>query len=405
MTVTVWLTSGSVAGGLVGYLFHVLMGRMLSVEDYGLLTALLALTVVIATPLGALTMVISREVSVCRARNARGAIAQLYAWVAKRALIASATFAVAVAIFSSEIQTFLHAPSVTAILMLVGLFLMAAPQAVNNAFLQGMQHFAWLSVNGVLSTGLKTIFATVLVWVGFGVSGAVGGTLIAAGLFWCLTYTIVRSDLKQGLGKSGNRPAFPIRAMLSVLVANTAFAAMTQLDMVLVKHYFAEQEVGIYAAVSIVGKAVIYLPGGIVLALYPMTTENFSRGKPSIHLLVQALAITAILCTGGALFYLLFGESILTTLYGERYRAGGALLTYYGFAILPMALVLVFEHYLIARGRVLFAYLFLGVVPLQIGAIHWYHDSLFTVITVIAASGLVTLLIGTGFLWRTYRTQ
>jgi len=178
---------------------------------------------------------------------------------------------------------------------------------------------------------------------------------------------------------------------------------MTQLDMVLVKYYFTQQEAGYYAAASILGKAVLFLPGGIVMALYPMVAENHARGQTSAHLLAQALGLTVSLCVFGAAFYWFFGEGVVILLYGASYQESGPLLKYFGLAILPMAVVLVVVHFLIAKGRVIFAYLFLPVAPLQMAAIHWFHDSLFSIITVIGVSGMATMCIGVGFLWREFQ--
>ena len=105
----------------------------------------------------------------------------------------------------------------------------------------------------------------------------------------------------------------------------------------------------------------------------------------------------------GAVFYFLFGEGIVALLYGEHYRGAGEVLKFYGFAILPMALVLVAEHFLIAKGRVLFAYLFLFIAPLQLIAVHFFHDSMQMVLAVVGMSGLILALLGYGLLWSAYK--
>jgi hypothetical protein len=68
-----------------------------------------------------------------------------------------------------------------------------------------------------------------------------------------------------------------------------------------------------------------------------------------------------------------------------------------------MALVLVAERFLIAKGRVLFAYLFVLFAPLQLLAIHLFHDSLQMVVVVMGASGLLLVVLGYGLMWRVYR--
>jgi O-antigen/teichoic acid export membrane protein len=400
-----WLIIGGIVCGVLGYVFQVLMGRMLSVQEFGLLSALMALLMIVGAPLNALIMLVSREVSTHRARQDYGSIFHFFYSSNLRTALIVLVFITVFLLSTGKVQVYLKTSESAAIYLLAVLFFFGPPQAINDAFLQGVQSFKWLSATGVLGRIIKTIGAVMLVWAGYGVAGVLGGMILSSVVVWWVTYRVLNHTLTIGRGRPYQLTPISFRSLLPVLLANTAFAVMTQLDMILVKYYFPPQEAGLYAAASILGKAVLYLPGGIVVALYPMTAENHARGESSVNLLVQAFVVAAALCTAGAFFYLVFGESVVTALYGERYQEAGVLLKYYGFAILPMALILVIEHFLIAKRRVLFAYLFLTVAPLQIGAIYWLHDSLLTVLAVIAVTGFTTLFVGTAFLWRGYRRQ
>ena len=68
-----------------------------------------------------------------------------------------------------------------------------------------------------------------------------------------------------------------------------------------------------------------------------------------------------------------------------------------------MALVMVAEHFLIAMGQVLFAYLFAVVAPLQLLAIYFYHETLLNVIIILGVSGALLVIIGYSLLWRNYK--
>ena len=398
-----WLFVGGIAGGVLGYVFQVLMGRMLSTQEYGLFSAMMALIIVLAAPLGTLLMVISRKISEYRARQDVGSIAHFYYSINIRASVVGALIFGVYLLFAPQIQSYLKAPSVIPVYLLGALLFLSIPPAINNAFLQGLQRFIWLSASGSFGTLLKIIFATVLVWLGYGLEGALGGTILAVIAGWLITYGALHRPLAAGRGKPFQAAHLSIKPALSVLAANVAFAAMTQLDIVLVNYYFPAHEAGLYAAASILGKAVMYLPGGIAAALFPMVAENQALSQSSAHLMLQAVGFTALLSGVGAVFYFLFGERIIVLLYGENYRGAGDVLKFYGFAIFPMALVMVAEYFLIAQGRVLFAYLFVFTAPLQLTAFYFYHDSLQTVVAVMGASGLLLVLFGYGLLWREFK--
>jgi O-antigen/teichoic acid export membrane protein len=139
------------------------------------------------------------------------------------------------------------------------------------------------------------------------------------------------------------------------------------------------------------------------MALFPMVAENHADGKSSAHLLLQAVVITALLCTIGAFFYYYFSDLIVVLLYGENYRSAGEILKYFGFAMVPMALILVAENFLIAMGKVIFAYLFVILTPFQLLAIYYFHDSMLDIVIILGISGIILTIFGYGLLWRTFR--
>ena len=398
-----WLFVGGVAGGILGYLFQIIMGRMLSVSEYGIFSALMAMIVVIRAPMTTLSMIISRRVSTYRSEQDNGKLGYLFYWINRKLLLIAVVLIVLVVFNIKPLQNFLLIEKSAHLYLLLIILLIAFPQAVNNAYLQGLQYFKWLSVSGVLATLLKIIITVILIYFGLGVAGALGGVIFSTFIILILTYVVLRPSLSKNNASISNTTHLLFKSAMPVLLANVAFAVMTQIDMVLVKYYFSEQEVGIYAAASILGKAVMYLPGGIAMALFPMVAENHASGKSSAHLMFQAVGVTALLSLTGALFYYFFADSIIVLLYGTDYKEAANVLKYFGFAILPMALVMVAEHFLIAMGRVLFAYLFMVVAPLQLIAIYYYHDTLLDIVAVLSISGIILVVSGYGLLWRTFK--
>lgn len=398
-----WLVVGGVAGGILGYLFQIIMGRMLSVSEYGIFSALMAMIVVIGAPMTTLSMIISRRVSTYRSEQDNGKLGYLFYWINRKLLLIAVVLIVLVVFNIKPLQNFLLIEKSAHLYLLLIILLIAFPQAVNNAYLQGLQYFKWLSVSGVLATLLKIIITVILIYFGLGVAGALGGVIFSTFIILILTYVVLRPSLSKNNASISNTTHLLFKSAMPVLLANVAFVVMTQIDIVLVKYYFSEQEAGIYAAASILGKAVMYLPGGIAMALFPMVAENHASGKSSAHFMFQAVGVTALLSLTGALFYYFFADSIIVLLYGTDYKEAANVLKYFGFAILPMALVMVAEHFLIAMGRVLFAYLFMVVAPLQLIAIYYYHDTLLDIVAVLSISGVILVVSGYGLLWRTFK--
>jgi O-antigen/teichoic acid export membrane protein len=403
---SLWLSSVGVAGGILGYVFQILMGRLLTPADFSLFSALMGLTMFFMSPMGAMGMLVSKRVSVLRVFSKYDVMRHLYLRSHFILALVGVGFIAILAIASPTFQEYLKATSPIPIWIFSTVIVFSALNTITNAFFQGQQQFAWLGFAGLAATLARILFSVTFVSLGWGVSGAIFGVLLSIGLVWCVgtAYTLKKLP-SRGMNRQHPLDPFPVRTVMPVLVANVAFAAMTQLDVVLVNYYFETEEAGLYAAASILGKAVLYLPGGLVMVLFPMAAEQHAAKKASKHLLVQAAGATVLFCGAAAIFCGLLGPVLVEVFYGPQYSKAGTLLAYYGWAILPMALVMVAEHFLIAKGRVVFAWLFLAVAPFQLLVIHLWHPSLESVILVLGVGGCVMVIIGYGMLFRVYLRQ
>jgi len=395
-----WMILSTLAAGTLAYVFQILMGRILSPNEYGLFSAMMGLFAILAAPSSTLMMVISRKVSQYRAEHDAGSITHFYYWINIRTVIFGGLVFGVFLFFAPQIQLYMKAASIMQVYLIGFLVLITFMPIINNAFLQGIQSFLWLSASGSLWALLKIIFSFALVFIGFGVSGAIGGIILSSLLISFITYYALYQQLSVGRDKSYREQHLTFKPVLPVLLANIAFTGITQLDIVLVNYYFSAQDTGFYAAASILGKAVMYLSGSIAMALFPMVAELHTRSESSLHLLLQAVGLTALLSGTGAIFYFMFGEAIIVLFFGEEYRTAGTILKFYGFAALPMALVMVVEHFLIAKGRVLFAYLFILILPLQLIAVYFYHSNLLMIVSIVGGSSLLVAILGFGLLFR-----
>lgn len=216
-----------------------------------------------------------------------------------------------------------------------------------------------------------------------------------------MTYLPIRLTVAKPVGR--HQMHLSIKGAFPVLLANLSFAVMIQLDMLLVKHYFEANLLGLYAAAAVMGKAVMYLPGAIAISLFPMVADNESRAESSAHLLLNAIILTVGLSGAGALIYYLFPKPIISLLYGPNYLPAADVLRYFGLAMMPMALIFVAENFLIAKGRVVFAYLMMMAIPFILYAVHVRHDRLVDIVYILGGFGWGMALIGFGIIgWQVF---
>ena len=77
-TAGIVLTGINIATGLLGYVYQVFMGRLLSPAEFALFGAIIALSIFFSSPLNALLMLLARRVAILTAVGSLNQIRRLY---------------------------------------------------------------------------------------------------------------------------------------------------------------------------------------------------------------------------------------------------------------------------------------------------------------------------------------
>ncbi len=398
---SIWLFVANLLTGILGYVYQIIMGRMLSTSEYGLLSAMVALGLIVTLPLSVAVVVLTRKFAEYQAHNAIGRISDLWrsanVWFRNCGLAAGLVF-----LFTAPgIQDYLEATTIWPI-YLIGLWvLIPFLWSASSALLQGVQEFVWYGFGTSFGIVVRLVSAVVLVWAGLGLNGALAA-LVLSSLVGGALYTHGSKEFWSQHPIKG-RHCFTAKDIYPIVAATVTFTILFQMDMVLVKHYFDPHEAGIYAAASTLGKTIIHLPAAFVITLLPMVVNNDAKGESSATLLIQSVLLVGLIGGGGSLLFYAVPELIIQVLYGKEYVGAAGVLKYYGFAMLPISFVMLAEHFLIAKGRVLFAYLFLLIAPIEMVLIHFFHASLLDVVKIMLGCGVILMILGYLVLWVEYR--
>lgn len=363
------------------------MGRMLTVQTFGEMNALFSMMVILGIPFASITNYLAKNISLCCATgNEKFANYLIISTYRKIFLFGFIAFLISLPL-AQPISGALQIQSSIPVMLLFLSILISLILPVNTGILQGIQAFKSLSILFAGSSLSRYVICVTLVFLGMELNGIMIGSILAVASMGYMSFTPIRKHLKNG--KDSNIPEGVEKGslMLPILMANMSFALFTQSDIILVKYFFSPQEAGIYSSASVLGKAVMYLPGAIVTSLFPMVASNMAKNKGTLHLLLKSLAITCLLSGGGALILFMFPETIISFFFGERFVAAAPIIGKFAVAMLPLAIVLVIMNYNLAKGSKIFPYIMLAFAIIQISAITLAHNSLGEVLNVIFYTG------------------
>lgn len=345
------------------YMFQVVMSRLLGPKDFGLLGGVYSIITVVAVSTQALQTASAKVVA---ARSVTGASGGEDT-VARATMRWGAILTVVTLAASPLLARFLHSglgPTVGLALFMIPVGMLA----IGFGRLQGSEAFVAFAVLSIALAVGRLVVGPAAFIAGLGVTGVVVGSVAvtAAGAAWAVRRTrhvagAPLDALRGDIGRAG--------------VALILFWVMVSIDVPVARHFLSADAAGQYAVASVIGKAIIWLPGAMSLVMFPRVTTLRERGELTHPPLVRAFVATFVLCTTGVVALWALGPSLIPVFFGGSYGGAVSLAWKAGLACLPFALanLLVFYHLTRGTGRFLVG---IGAsIVVELVALSVLHDS------------------------------
>lgn len=392
---------GVVLVGNVGnFVFHIYMSRNLGADGYGALTALLSLLYVLSIPTMTIQASLAQFIAAHAAVDERGVARAYFSGGLRRMAALGAVVAVALLAAARPVSAYLHVADsrpVTLLALLLGLSLLAP---VYWAGLQGLRLFHALGGCMLLSLGIKCGAGIGMVMLG----GAVPSVLLALVLAVVVGMLVARPYIRHGW-QAAPAPATPpqFRPLfvyaVPVSLGFLALAPYANLDIILARHYLPAVDAGHYASTMILGKAFLFLPVGIVLALFPNVAHAVARDEDPRTLLWPALGLGAVLSLAGALVCVLIPGLLARLLIRSAEPAILPLIRAVGFAMTPAGLGTILLQYHLARKHWAAVPGILAVAAAFLLVVARWHSSAAQVMAAVGVCGAAAFLVLLTTVW------
>ena len=384
---------GSLIVAFLNYLYHPILGRMMSVEEFGEVQTLISLFLQLAIVTGVFKIIV---VNVISNQKTEEETKEIILMLQKFALCIILAISGLIIVFSPWLKSFFNFNSLypfisLAIILPVGLFL-----TFREAILQGIHNFKTLSISQIIVSSGRLIFAIILVYLGWSSFGAISAIIIAQGI--ALIYVIAKTrhlfDFSNWNIKIGRRIKPELKYGFLIFVVTLCVAFLYTADVIMVKHYFPSDVAGQYSGISIIARIIFFITGSIVGVLLPSIKFKDAGGKNN-KILLKSLFL--ILGLGGTILivFSLFPEFVINILIGERYLAYAYLLPRLSLVIFLVSIINLLSFYLLAlRNYGLAVVSTLGILAI-ISISFFRHDALIQIINnfLFGAIGIISLLI------------
>lgn len=381
---------GSNVTNFVNYLYHVLMGRVLLPAEYGELATLLSLSGLIGIIPGSVGMAIVKFVS-----SASGEIEEkeLITWFRHQSTIVAIVMFFSILLLSPVIMNFLHLETPYLIWVIAVTFLFSVPTSFNRSILQGLIHFGQ-TVSSILIENLSRLVLGVgLVLLGYSVFGAFIGILVATFLGWLLTHLFLT---KYSLPRVKHLPNLSkiLRFTFPVIIFSFTTTALYSVDLLLVKHLYSSSEAGAYAAMSVLGRIVLFGSGPIGAVMFPLVSKRRAKKQEYLSIFYYSFILTALLSVVILAIYYVFPELVVSITYSQKYIEISKHLVWFGLFATFFTLANLLMSFYLSIGKIKCVFVSLIAAIVQVILIWYFHQSLISVIQIstYVAMGMLIIL-------------
>lgn len=372
---------------------NLLMGRLLSPADYGQLTFINTLLLIIGLIPAGMQTVTARYGSIYESQNNDDLLKRLWRFGTSSGWVIGILIALVLVWLTPYFVEWFqlrNAWIVYPIIFGVPFFLATGTE---RGLLQGKERYYWLSgaylIEGVIRLGLGVILTLALTAANRGLDGAIWALSQSLILTWFVAWLALYSKSpveKNPQKESAETLSVEQKAWMSLFgftaMALLGQALITNSDFVLVKNYFDSYDAGLYAAISVIGRIVYFGTLPLTVLIVPMIAREQAQGKSTKKLFFLLMGSGVLLCGGLVVASALFAPLIVELLYGAEYVTAAYLLPMYTVAAALFVLTNLLVTYRVALGKGSETWMPLLAAIAQIIGVILFHDSLMTIIIV-----------------------
>ncbi len=381
------ISFGTFVGGAISYVFSVVMGRLLGPAHFGDLGAIASFIVLITAVSGAIFTVVMHYAGQLYVKKSFTELKKLHRKISMSVLVvATALLIISFALVPWVVKIFSISDSQALYIALVAIvfsFLIV----INKGVLQGTQQFWAITVVGILELAIKLAVAVVLVRAGLGLKGATTAMVVSIGSAYLVTLYMTQRLLNKPSNLAAQLPNHKsaedvlersdiMRYLVPTVFATLFLLVVMNLDVILVKHFFSPVDAGQYVAVSTIAKIIFYVTGPISLVMFPLITEQRTKGEKHYQTLLFSLILTIVASAILMTIYIIFQHKIIVALYGTQYGQLGYLLPQASWLVIALSLVNLMTQYFLSIRQFTFIYAYLPVIAGLMYFIFRQHDTI-----------------------------
>ncbi len=394
---------GSFGVAVLNYLYYPILGRIMSIEDFGEVQVVLSILVQVSI---LFTVFSYLKINLITNHPDKKERERLTASLEKFALLLSLVIFFLILIFSGLLKKYLQFQSLYPFVGLAFLLPLGVPLTFRTAYLLGRKKFFKASVAGAISAVGKTVFAVIFIYLGFRTFGAIAALLLSQilaiaylsyqrhGTFSLIPLSALRAKVR------GSKPLNEeIKKGFFIFVILISIAFLFTSDIIFVRLFFSPAQSGLYSGIATIARIIFFVTASISGVLLPSVKINAK--EKNRKLLKKSFLLICLLGGSSMLAFMFFPGFFIKLLIGSKFLVLKNLLPWLSLSLFLTAILNLLLVYYIAHQKYIVSLFALVGTATVILLSFLHHNSLLAIIfNFIISTVLVMILI---FIWTASR--
>ncbi len=316
--------AGSMLVAFLNYAYYPVIARLVSPDQFGEIQVLVSIYLQISIVFTAINVASIRLIADKEA-NSSNIVRGFNLLIFYSFLLLS----ILSILFIGQVQMFFKFNDMIPFLVTVFALLLSVPINYWLAYMQGNKDFVGYSYLNVVASGLKLLAAVGLIWIGFGVAGAVGS--IVVGQICALVFIRFRKSNLPSLMPFITfakvkyveiKPYIPF--LLTGAIATLALTFLFICDLFAAKHFLNPYDAGLYSGMSSIARVVYFACAPLAAVL--LASVNRGDIAKSRRNLRTSFILTTLVGGGICLVYYIWPHQIIELVIGVQFTQYSSLL-------------------------------------------------------------------------------
>lgn len=389
------LTSGGIlavavmAANAINLLFNAYLGRIVTPEDFGIITLINTFLYFGGIFYIALANTTNHQIAFLETHISHEAATHFFDRLLRNVLVLNLLLALIWVMLVPAISNFFKIPHHNIFYLFTPLILLYPLVFIGKGYLQGRLLFIFSAVIVFAEPLIKLLSAYFLIsfnlmeWLYISIYiSAIATAFITLAIAW----------IKRPKNRAFSPSVFPFKFFSAALLTGFSSMSFLALDMILVKHYLTPTQAGEYAFLSLIGKIVYFL--GSLFNVFILSLVSRDMENKQSHFAFYAMFFSSLLLTNSALLFFGFlGSFSIPLVFSQKAVSIVPYALPYIFAIVMFTLGSVIVTYHLAKKRYIFPLVSALMSIFILLGFHFYHRNLTEIVNVLVTVGVIYTLV------------